>query len=140
MRLSNEKNKEKKLLTVRVGLFSLREKAPTKIKLKKIAIPRNFDRISQNAKRVQRVDDYEDQDSYSDEMVLSVESEGTQKTMPYYMDGWIIGFRFKTMIDTGSHVMIIAVDEKKRKLCLKKIFKLDRWLKERSMCISKPNP
>ena len=60
------------------------------------------------------MDDYEDQDSYSDEMVLSVESEGTQKTMPYYMDGWIIGFRFKTMIDIGSHVMIIAVDEKKK--------------------------
>ena len=30
MRLSTEKNKKKKLLTVRVGLFSLREKAPTK--------------------------------------------------------------------------------------------------------------
>ena len=32
MRLSTEKNKKKKLLTVRVGLFSLREKAPTKNK------------------------------------------------------------------------------------------------------------
>ena len=30
VRLSTEKNKKKKLLTVRVGLFSLREKAPTK--------------------------------------------------------------------------------------------------------------
>ena len=32
VRLSTEKNKQKKLLTVRVGLFSLREKAPTKKK------------------------------------------------------------------------------------------------------------
>ena len=30
MRLSTEKKNKKKLLTVRVGLFSLREKAPTK--------------------------------------------------------------------------------------------------------------
>ena len=34
MRLSTEKNK-KKLLTVRVGLFSLREKAPTKNRTKR---------------------------------------------------------------------------------------------------------
>ena len=36
VRLSTEKNKKKKLLTVRVGLFSLREKAPTKKKKKKL--------------------------------------------------------------------------------------------------------
>ena len=64
------------------------------------------------AKRVQRVEYYEDdQDSDSDEMVLNVESEGTQKTTPFYMEKWINGFQFKTMIDTGSYVTMFAVDE-----------------------------
>ena len=77
-----------------------------------IAIPKNFDSKSQNTKRVQKVDYYaEDQDSDSDELVFNVKSEGTQKTTPYYMEGWINGFRFKTMIDTGSPVGIFAVDE-----------------------------
>ena len=56
----------------------------------------------------------EDQDSHSDEMVLNVETGGTNKSEPYYMEGWINGFRFKTMIDTGSPVTIFAVDEIKR--------------------------
>ena len=47
-------------------------------------------------------------------MVLNVESEGNQKTTPYYMEGWINVFRFKTMIDMGSPVTIFAVDEKKK--------------------------
>ena len=84
-------------------------------RLKKVAIPKNFDKKFNNARRVQRVDYYEkDQDSDSDEMLLNVETEGTNKSEPYYMEGWIIGFRFKTMIDTGSPVTIFAVDEIKR--------------------------
>ena len=86
-----------------------------KDRLKKVAIPKNFDKKFNNARRVQRVDYYEeDQDSDSDEMVLNVETEGTNKSEPYYMEGWINGFRFKTMIDTGSPVTIFAVDEIKR--------------------------
>ena len=53
----------------------------------------------------------DDQDSESDEMVLNVENEGTQKTTPYYMERGINGFRFKTMMDAGSLVTIFAVDE-----------------------------
>ena len=83
--------------------------------LKKIAIPKNFDRKFRNAKRVQRVDYYEeDKNSDSDELVLNVESEATNNSEPYYVDGWINGFRFKLMIDTGSPVTIFAIDEVKR--------------------------
>ena len=83
-----------------------------KNRLKKIAIPKNFDRKFQNAKRVQRVDYYEeDQDSDSDEMVLNIQSERTNNSEPYYLEGWINGFRLKTMIDTGSPVTIFAIDE-----------------------------
>ena len=86
-----------------------------KDRLKKIAIAKNFDRKFQNAKRVQRVDYHEaDQDSDSDEMMVNVESEGTNNSEPYYMEGWINGFRFKRMIDTGSTVTISAIDEIKR--------------------------
>ena len=61
------------------------------------------------------MDYYEEaQDSDSDEMVLNVESEGTNNIEPYYMEGWINGFRFKTMIDTGSPVTIFAINEIKR--------------------------
>ena len=56
----------------------------------------------------------EDQDSDSDESVLNVESEETQKTTPNYTEGWINGFRFKTMIDMSSPVTIFAGDEMKR--------------------------
>ena len=86
-----------------------------KDRLKKVAIPKIFDRKFNNAKRVQRVDYCEeDQDSDSDDMVLNVETEGTNKSEPYYMEGWINSFRFKTMIDTGSPVTIFAIDEIKR--------------------------
>ena len=44
-------------------------------------------------------------------MVLNVEVEGTHKTKLFYMEGWVNGFRFETMIDTGSPVTIFAVDE-----------------------------
>ena len=47
-------------------------------------------------------------------MGFNVEAEGTQKTEPYYMEGWINGFRFKTRIDMGSALIIFAVDEIKK--------------------------
>ena len=45
--------------------------------------------------------------------MLNVESGGTQETAPYYTEGRINGFRFKTMIATDLPVTIFAVDEKK---------------------------
>ena len=57
---------------------------------------------------------FEDQESVSDELVLNVDSERKQKTAPYYMEGWINGFCFKTMIDTSSPVTVFAVDEIKK--------------------------
>ena len=48
-----------------------------------------------------------------DYIVLNVEG-GNNETKPYYMEGFINGNRFKTMIDTGSPVTIFALDETKR--------------------------
>ena len=39
------------------------------------------------------------------------EEGGNNETNPYYMEGFINGNSFKTMIDTGSPVTIFAVDE-----------------------------
>ena len=60
-----------------------------KDKLKKIAIPKNFDRRDQNSKKVQRVDYFDGEKNSDDDemMVLDVEGEGTQKTEPFYMEG-----------------------------------------------------
>ena len=54
-----------------------------KDRLKKVAIPKNFDKKFNNARRVQRVDYYEeDQDSDSDEMVLNVGTEEQTNLSP----------------------------------------------------------
>ena len=45
-------------------------------------------------------------------MVLNVERD--ENTKPYYMEGFINGNRFKTMIDSGSPVTIFALDEMKQ--------------------------
>ena len=52
-------------------------------------------------------------DEDEDYMVLNVEG-GNNETKPYFMEGFINGNRFKTMIDTGSVVTIFALDEIKR--------------------------
>ena len=49
----------------------------------------------------EEIDD-EDEDYY---MVLNVEGGGNE-AKPFYMEGFINGNRFKTMIDTGSPVTI----------------------------------
>ena len=46
-------------------------------------------------------------------MVLKVESE-SETSKPYYMEGFINGNKFKTMIDTGSPVTIFELDEIKQ--------------------------
>ena len=59
--------------------------------------------------------DQEDFDEEDDEdyMVLNVEG-GNNDTKPFYMEGFINGNRFKTMIDTGSPVTFFALNESKR--------------------------
>ena len=83
--------------------------------------------------RVQLVDqeesDNEDEDDY---MVLNVEgSENDSK--PFYMEGFINGNRFKTMIDTGSPVTIFGLDEiksimKRKELPVRKMIEGERYV------------
>ena len=61
-----------------------------KDKLKKIAIPRNFDTKShKNADRVQSADYYEDQDTNTDELVLNVEGKRTKKITHAVLHGTV---------------------------------------------------
>ena len=67
-----------------------------------------------SGRRVQLVDqDNGDDEEDDDYMGLNVEG-GNNDTKPFYMDGFINGNRFETMIDTGSPVTIFALDEIKR--------------------------
>ena len=61
--------------------------------------------------RLLRLVDQEEFGDNEDEdyMVLNVEG-GNNETKPYYMEGFINGNRFKTMIDTGSPVTFFALD------------------------------
>ena len=70
-------------------------------------------------KRVQLVDQDEEDDEDESYMVLNVEGE-EENSKPYYMEGFINGNRFKTMIDSGSPVTIFTLDE------LKSIMKRDK--------------
>ena len=73
---------------------------------------RQFDKRSHNGKRVQRVDYYEeDGKSEEDMMVLKVGGDEVGSTALYYMEDTVNGNHVKTMIDTGSSVTIVAVDE-----------------------------
>ena len=73
----------------------------------------NFGKNRGFAKRVQLVDQEENDDEDENYMVLNIEGNDNN-TKPYYMEGFINGNRFKTMIDTGSPVTIYALDEKKK--------------------------
>ena len=71
-----------------------------------------FSRVS--GRHVQSVDQEKFGDEEDDDyMVLNVEG-GNSETKPHYMEGFINGNRFKTMIDTESPVTVFAVDEIKR--------------------------
>ena len=94
------------------GLYESSCNFKQKDKLKKIAIPKNFDRKLQNAKeyiewiitktiKIQRVTKWY---SMSKAKELKTPLRKTWK-------GGLFGFRFKTMIDTGSPVVIFAVVE-----------------------------
>ena len=62
-------------------------------------------------RRVRLVDqEEEDDDNF---LVLNVDGQN-ENIKPYYMEGFINGNRFKTMIDSGSPVTIFALDEIKQ--------------------------
>ena len=67
----------------------------------------------------QLVDQDEEEDEDKNYMVLNVEGE-EENSKPYYMEGFINGNRFKTVIDSGSPVTIFALDE------IKSIMKRDK--------------
>ena len=73
------------------------------------------------AKRVQLVDQKDNDDEDENYMVLNVEGNDNN-TKLYHMEGFISGNQFKTMIDTGSPVTIYALDE------IKKIMKRENLL------------
>ena len=62
---------------------------------------------------MQLVDQEENDDEDENYMVLNIEGNDNN-TKPYYMEGFINGNRFKTMIGTGSPVTIYALDEMKK--------------------------
>ena len=64
----------------------------------------------QTNRRVQLVD----QDEEDDENIMVLNVEGDENTKPYYMEGFINGNRFKTIIDSGSPVTLFALDEIKQ--------------------------
>ena len=84
------------------------------------------------AKRVQLVDQEDTDDKDENYMVLNVEGiENSAK--PYYMEGFINGNRFKTMIDTGSPVTIYALDEikkimKRENLPIRELVETERYV------------
>ena len=94
----------------------------TKGHLEKVCNQKMKDKFQQNGKfkaigsseqtnrRVQLVD----QEEEDDENIMVLNVEGDENTNPYYMEGFISGNRFKTMIDSGSPVKIFAVDEIKQ--------------------------
>ena len=88
---------------------------------------------SGSGRRMQLVDQEEFGDDEDDDyMVLNVEG-GNNETKPYYMEGFINGNRFKTMIDTGSPVTIFALDEIKRimkreKLSVRQMIEGERYV------------
>ena len=58
-------------------------------------------------------DNNQNDDEDENYMVLNIEGNDNN-TKSYYMEGFINGNRFKTMIDTGSPVTIYALDEIKK--------------------------
>ena len=71
----------------------------------------------------------DDEDEY---IVLNVDGS-SDDTKPFYMEGFINGNKFKIMIDTGSPVTILALDEAKRilkrdKLQVRPMIEGDRYV------------
>ena len=83
-----------------------------------------------------------DQDEFGegdgeDYIVLNVKG-GNDDAKLYYMEGFIYGNSFRTMIDTGSPVTTFALDEFK-KIIERKNFQCERWSKANDTWISTAN-
>ena len=84
-------------------------------------------------RRVQRVDPGESgEEDDEDYMVLKEESD-SETSKPYYMEGFINGNKFKTMIDTGSPVPIFELNEikqimKREKLQVRPMIENERYV------------
>ena len=84
------------------------------------------------AKRVRLVDQDETDEEDENYMVLNVEGK-VDKTEPFYVEGFINGYRFKAMIDTRSPVTIFALDDiktimKRDNLPVREIVKGERYV------------
>ena len=90
--------------------------------LEKVCNQKKEDKFQQNGKfkangsseqtnrRVQLVD----QEDGDDENIMVLNVEGDENTKPYYMEGFINGNKFRTMIGSGLAVTIFALDEVKQ--------------------------
>ena len=83
----------------------------------------------QTNRRVQLVD----QDEEDDENIMVLNVEGDENVKSYYMEGFINGNKFKTMIDSGSPVTIFALEEtkqimKRETLSLREMKEGDRYV------------
>ena len=79
----------------------------------KTAKMRQTGKFEQMGRRVQLVDQDDEDEDDGNYTVLNVEGE-EENSKPYFMEGFINGNRFKAMIDSGSPVTIFAIDELKR--------------------------
>ena len=73
----------------------------------KNAKTRQAGQFEQSSRRVQLVDQEEEDEEEGNYTILNVEGE-KENSKPFFMEGFIIGNRFKRMIDSGSPVTIIA--------------------------------
>ena len=76
--------------------------------------------------------DQEEEEEDDNFLVLNVDGQN-ENIKPYYMEGFINGNRFKTMIDSGSPVTIFALDEIKQimqreKLQVRQMIKGERYV------------
>ena len=69
----------------------------------------------QTGRRVQLVDQEEDDDDDDNYTVLKIEGE-EDKSKPYFMENFINGNRYKTMIHSSTPVTIFALNELKIKM------------------------
>ena len=93
---------------------------------------RQTGKFEQSSRRVQLVDQEEEDEHEGNYTVLNVEGD-EEISKPYFMEGFNNGNRFRAMIDSGSPVTIIAVDELKRimkrgTLKVRDLFKEEKYL------------
>ena len=89
-------------------------------------------RNEQGLRRVNYIEETEDEESDVDEeqLLLNIEGKGSK---PFYMEGLMCGNYFKAIIDTGSAVSIFTVKDLQkivgeRKVVIRKIIENERYL------------